>query len=204
MTYIMIFLMSFPGLLVATTVHEFTRALVSHKLGDTLPKSQGRLTLNPIKHFEPIGFLLLFYSGGFGWGKPVETNSIRYKNRKRDVLLVAILPSVANLLVAFLMAGIFEVLPVTTNALVKAFLSYTARYNVGLAVYNILPVSPMDCTKVLSVTLPSNQYFKYLQNEKIIQMLFLFFLFFGMFQGIFNIAINLVLTLFSSFFMILI
>lgn len=201
MTYVMIFLMSFPGLLVATTVHEFARAFVSHKLGDTLPKSQGRLTLNPIKHFEPIGFLLLFYSGGFGWGKPVETNSIRYRNRKRDVLLVAILPSVANLLVAFLMAGIFVFLPETTSVTVKTFLSYIATYNVGLAVYNIVPVSPMDCTKVLSVTLPSNQYFKYLQNEKMIQMLFLFFLFFGIFQGVFNTVISLVLTLFSGFFM---
>ncbi|MFI3174810.1 MAG: site-2 protease family protein [Bacillota bacterium] len=202
MTYIMMFLVSFPGLLIATTVHEFTRAAVSNALGDTLPKSQGRLTLNPIKHFEPIGFLLLFYSGGFGWGKPVETNSIRYKDRKRDTLLVAILPSVANLLVAFVTAGIFAMFPSST--LFGTFLSYTALYNVGLAVYNILPVSPMDCTKVLSVTLPSNQYFKYLQNEKMIQMVFLFLLFFGMFQGIFGTVINLILTLFSGFFVLFI
>ncbi len=200
MTYVMIFLMSFPGLLVATTVHEFTRAWVSNALGDTLPKSQGRLTLNPLKHFEPIGFLLLFYSGGFGWGKPVETNSIRYKDRKRDTLLVAILPSVANLFVAFVVAGLYAISP-STSTVFRTFLSYTATYSVGLAVYNILPVSPMDCTKILSVTLPSNQYFKYLQNEKMIQMIFLFLLFFGMFQGIFNVVINLILTVFSGFFM---
>ena len=68
--YLLAFLWSIPGLLVATTMHEFVRALASSAMGDNLPKSQGRLTLNPLKHFEPIGFLLLFYTGGFGWGKP--------------------------------------------------------------------------------------------------------------------------------------
>ena len=71
-----------PGILVATTIHEFTRALLSTIFGDNYPKSQKRLTLNPIRHFEPIGFLMMFYSGGFGWGKPVETSALYYKNRK--------------------------------------------------------------------------------------------------------------------------
>lgn len=88
MNYFWIFLVSIPGIIVATTVHEFTRAAVSTALGDTLLWNRGRSTLNPVKHFEPIGFLLLFYSGGFGWGKPVDTSALYYKNRKRDTLLL--------------------------------------------------------------------------------------------------------------------
>ena len=94
----LVILLGIPGILVATTVHEFVRALTSTVLGDTYPKSQGQVTLNPVKHFEPIGFLMMLYSGGFGWGKPVETSALYYKNRKRDTLLVAILPTVVNLI----------------------------------------------------------------------------------------------------------
>ena len=94
----LVILLGIPGILVATTVHEFVRALASTVLGDNYPKSQGQVTLNPVKHFEPIGFLMMLYSGGFGWGKPVETSALYYKNRKRDTLLVAILPTVVNLI----------------------------------------------------------------------------------------------------------
>ena len=87
------------AIIIATTVHEFTRALTSTILGDTLPKQKGRLTLNPIKHFEPIGFILMLATGGFGWGKPVDTTSLYYKNRKRDTLLTAIMPDIANIIV---------------------------------------------------------------------------------------------------------
>ena len=79
----LVILLGIPGILVATTVHEFVRALTSTVLGDTYPKSQGQVTLNPVKHFEPIGFLMMLYSGGFGWGKPVETSALYYKKQKK-------------------------------------------------------------------------------------------------------------------------
>ena len=81
--YFMMLLVSIPAIFIATTAHEFTRAAVSSALGDNYPKSQGRLTLNPFKHFEPIGFLLLLYSGGFGWGRPVDTSALYYKQKTR-------------------------------------------------------------------------------------------------------------------------
>lgn len=180
--YLMAFVLSIPGLIVATTLHEFVRALASTALGDDLPKKQGRLTLNPLKHFEPIGFLLLFYSGGFGWGKPVETSGLYYKNRKRDSLIVAILPSVVNLILGMIFLSVTR----WTNGILTDILVYLCYYNVGIAVYNVLPVSPMDCVKVLSVVLPANKYFTYLQYEKMIQMIFLFLLFLGFFGGIFQ------------------
>ena len=164
----LVILLGIPGILVATTVHEFVRALTSTVLGDNYPKSQGQVTLNPVKHFEPIGFLM-----------------------------VAILPTVVNLILGlvFLFAyGTFR----SKGYYIGTLLHYLAYYNVALAVYNVLPVAPMDCTKVLAVLLPANQYFKYMQNEKLIQMLFLFLLFFGMITGFMDKIIYAVLSLFGG------
>jgi Zn-dependent protease len=184
---------------VATTVHEFTRALFSTIFGDNYPKSQKRLTLNPIRHFEPIGFLMMFYSGGFGWGKPVETSALYYKNRKTQTLLVAIIPSVVNAVLAIVFMGVYVMLRKSGgNMYLVALLNYLAYYNMGLAMYNILPVAPMDCVKVLAVMLPANQYFKLMQNEKMIQMIFLFMLFFGLITGWMDTLIYGVLNLFGN------
>lgn len=196
--YFILFLVGVPGLLFATTVHEFTRAALSAFFGDNYPKSQGRLTLNPLKHFEPIGFLLLFYSGGFGWGKPVETSALYYKNRKRDTLLVAILPSVVNLVLGLFFLLFYRFFG--GHGILQMLLYYIAYYNIALAIYNILPVAPMDCVKVLSVVLPANQYFKYMQHEKLIQMIFLFLLFFGLVTGFMNTLIYGVMGIFDGIF----
>jgi len=201
MNYLLIFILSVPGIIVATTIHEFTRAVVSSALGDNLPKSKGRLTLNPAKHFEPIGFLLLFYTGGFGWGKPVETSALYYKNRKTGTLLVAIVPSLVNLFFGIIFLALHTKLSIG-NIYISMILKYLCYFNIGLAVYNILPVAPMDCAKVLSVTLPANKYFQYLQYEKIIQMIFLLLLFFGLFGGIFNGITNLIINFLENVFLI--
>lgn len=198
--YLFVFLCSIPGLLIATTMHEFTRAAASAAFGDNYPQSQGRLTLNPCKHFEPIGFLLLFYTQGFGWGKPVETSALYYKNRKRDTLLVAILPSVVNLMLGVIFLALWVKLPLPQ--MVSTMLHYACVYNVGIAIYNILPVAPMDCVKVLSVTLPSNKYFSYMQYEKMIQMIFLFLMFFGFFGGVFQTITMAVIQFLGNVFFI--
>ena len=193
--------LSIPGILVATTVHEFTRALLSTAFGDNYPKSKGRVTLNPVKHFEPIGFLLMFYSGGFGWGKPVETSALYYKERKKQTLLVAILPSVVNLLLGVLFLFVYKMMERSGgNFFVVALLNYISYYNVAIAVYNLLPVAPMDCVKVLAVVLPANQYYKYMQYEKMIQMIFLFLLFFGLVTGIMDAIIYGILAVFGAVF----
>ena len=200
-TSLLAIVLGIPGILVATTVHEFVRAAASAALGDNYPKSQGRLTLNPVKHFEPIGFLMMLYSGGFGWGKPVETSALYYKSRKRDTLLVAILPSVVNLVLGIVFLGIYIALQSRGGSFyLTTLFHYLAYYNVGLAVYNVLPVAPMDCVKVLAVLMPANQYFKYMQNEKLIQMLFLFLLFFGLITGFMDSIIYGILSLFGGIF----
>ena len=194
MNLILAFILTIPGILFATTIHEYTRAMVSTMQGDVLPKQNGRLTLNPFKHFEPVGFFLLLFSNGFGWGKPVETSSLYYKNRKKGTLITAIAPSVANLVFAVIFAYIYKVAQLSNLSSIITNIFYYALYiNVGLAVYNIVPVSPMDGLKVMSQLIPANSYFKYLQYEKLVQMLFLFFLFLGPIDLIFRPLIEFVI-----------
>lgn len=187
-----------PSILFATTLHEFVRALVSTLLGDKKPKAEGRLTLNPFKHFEPVGFILMFATNGFGWGKPVETSALYYKNRKRDTLLTAILPTVANLAAAAIFLFLFKNFANKVNNLYLAlFLNALVSFNISLAVYNLVPITPMDGLKVLSSALPANTYFKYLQYEKMVQMLFLLLLFMG-YTGIIINPIIFIVTQFIN------
>ena len=186
-----------PAVIFATTLHEFSRAAVSTALGDKKPKNEGRLTLNPIKHFEPVGFILM-WATGFGWGKPVETSPMFYKNRKRDTLITAIAPTVINLIAALVSSVIYSLAPLGEMGIVGILLSYLLvsikQFNIYIAVYNIVPVSPMDCVKVLSCVLPANSYFKYIQYEKIIQMVFLLLLF----MGYTNFIINPIISVFMA------
>ena len=156
---LIILALQIPAVIFATTLHEFSRAAVSTILGDKKPKNEGRLTLNPIKHFEPVGFILM-WATGFGWGKPVETSPMFYKNRKRDTLITAIAPTVINLIAALISSVIYSLAPLDEMGIVGILLSYLLvsikQFNIYIAVYNIVPVSPMDCVKVLSCVLPAN------------------------------------------------
>ena len=182
-----------PCVIFATTLHEFTRAFVSTKLGDNRPRDNGRLTLNPFKHFEPIGFLLALLTG-FGWGLPVETSSLYYKDRKKGTLLTAVLPTVSNLVAAAVFGILIKAVDVDNYYIYILLLGLISK-NVAIAVYNIVPITPMDCLKVLSVAMPANSYFKYIQYEKIIQMVFLLALFMGYTNIIFAPIINIITNL---------
>lgn len=187
MEELIIFLMGIPAIMVAVTIHEFTRAAVSTALGDKLPKEKKRLTLNPLNHFEPIGMILML-ACGFGWGKPVETSALYYKNRNKGVLMTAIAPTVANLIFAFVF---MFVAALTSNIyLLSVFFMKITYFCCCLVIYNLIPVEPMDCVKVLSVVMPANTYFKFIQYEKIIQMAFLLVLFFGL-SGILGQVIDI-------------
>lgn len=146
-----------PSLLLAITVHEFAHAWVSHRLGDPTPRYNERITLNPLAHIDPLGMitLLLF---GFGWGKAVEIDPSYYRNQRQGVMLVSVAGPVSNILMAFfLMLGFVLLLtlnPLLQGSFVMELLSTAFSINIVLAVFNMLPVPPLDGSKVLASLLP--------------------------------------------------
>ena len=145
-------------LLVAFPVHEFAHALVAYRLGDGTAKMFGRLTLNPVVHFDPIGGLFLVITallpGGllFGWAKPTPVNPSMLRDRRNGEVLVALAGPASNLIMASVGAVVFRVLDttgVTVPPLVYELLLSFVVYNVGLAVFNMLPIPPLDGSNLL-------------------------------------------------------
>ena len=179
------------GAIVAITLHEYVKALISYKLGDPLPKARGRLTLNPLNHFEPIGFICMAFTG-YGWGKPVPTSPTYYKDRKKGILLTYISPSIANLATGILLsmtAKFFyfnivstsfpESVPPPETMPWYALLFAIANANVALAFFNVIPVNPLDGAKILKLHLSPQTQVKYTSYEQIFQVILLIALFTG-------------------------
>ena len=159
-----ILLMVVPVLL-ALTVHEYAHALAAHKLGDDTAKNEGRLTLNPLAHLDPIGTLVLFLSQMFGWAKPVPFNPARLKNPARDTMIIAVAGPVSNIITAVIITlllklaltfRILGLLPTSVVEDVVQIIYLSIMVNVAIGVFNMLPVPPLDGFKVLSFFLPQN------------------------------------------------
>lgn len=167
------------AILLALTVHEWAHALVANHLGDPTAKEEGRLTLNPIAHLDPLG-TLLFFLIQFGWGKPVPVNPRNFRHPHRDSALVAIAGPVSNLILAFIslllmvwispqmlhVGGVQELLfSHGFGDRLQAFLSQTLAntlfINLGLMAFNLLPVAPLDGSKVLQAFIPLRYEFAY-------------------------------------------
>lgn len=158
----------FSVLLFSLTVHEMAHAWTADSLGDPTARLGGRVTLNPLAHADPIGtflFPLVAMVGGvplIGWAKPVPVNVRRLRNQRRDFVLVAAAGPVSNLAIAFVAALLLTVVPVSpvvlgeasVSAPLVAFLGLAVRLNVLLAVFNLLPIPPLDGGNVLSGLLP--------------------------------------------------
>ena len=144
-------LMILPGIIIGVTLHEAGHAYSSYWLGDPTPKAQGRLSLSPLAHMDPLGFVFLLIAG-FGWGKPVEINPYYYKNKRRDELIVSLAGVTVNLIIAVVFALI-------TRALVNAYgysseknfiyyaamiCTYVVLINLVLMVFNLIPCPPLD------------------------------------------------------------
>ncbi|MFQ6608070.1 MAG: site-2 protease family protein [Fidelibacterota bacterium] len=151
-----IFLLA-PPILVALTFHEYAHGYVAFQLGDPTAKMAGRLTLNPISHLDPIGTIMLFIVH-FGWAKPVPVDPRYFRNPKQDMLWVALAGPAMNMVLAFV-SGIFLSLVVRTggigqNSLLIIMLQYSLIINLALAIFNMLPIPPLDGSKVLRGLLP--------------------------------------------------
>ncbi|GMO51876.1 MAG: site-2 protease family protein [Termitinemataceae bacterium] len=142
---------SLPGIIIGFTVHEFFHAFAAYKLGDTTAKDQGRLTLDPIKHIDPIGLLFIVIAG-FGWAKPVQFNPSALKHPKRDHVIIAAAGPLSNLVVGILLICIYKIIwfiPVgeesyTVIDYITDICFYSAFTNIGLFVFNMLPLPPLD------------------------------------------------------------
>jgi Zn-dependent protease len=167
------------SLLIALTVHEWSHAYVAHRLGDPTPGDQGRLSLNPIAHLDPLG-ALLFLTAGFGWAKPVPINPAYFKNARIGTLLVSAAGPLSNLLLAFLsLIGLTFVLHGSADASVWALLpsgigggevtmvffrqlcAYSLFVNLGLMAFNLLPIAPLDGSKVVEAFIPYRHELRY-------------------------------------------
>jgi Zn-dependent protease len=147
-----------PALLIALTVHEYAHALVAEKLGDPTPRLLGRLTLNPVAHLDPIGLIMLWMFK-FGWAKPVPINPSYFKNGRKGMMLVSLAGPGANIFLALLTAlviGLSMKLQLLTGGWAKV-LWMTYSYNLVFAIFNLVPIPPLDGSKIVSSLLPGRQ-----------------------------------------------
>lgn len=142
------------GLVLAISIHEFSHAVVADKLGDPTPRSQGRLTLSPLAHLDPLGTLALLFLG-FGWGKPVMFDPYNLRSPRRDSALIAIAGPISNLLFATILSLIMRFAHL--DILYSVF-SVLILMNIMLAIFNLVPVFPLDGEKILGGLLPSDLY----------------------------------------------
>lgn len=177
--YVLGLLLSLPGIICALSIHEFSHAFVSSKLGDPLPKATGRLTLNPFRHIDPIGFLTLLLLR-FGWAKPVVIDPRYYKNKKLGIVLTSLAGPFSNFVAAFVLVlaklltyllwaatyGSLSSFWTTVIEVVYTMIDYSVILNVGLGLFNLIPISPLDGSKVLLSFLPLQAYEKVLKYER--------------------------------------
>ena len=173
------FLVFAIGLLLAIDIHEFSHAFVADRLGDPTPRSQGRLSLNPFVHLDPIGTLTLLLVG-FGWGKPVEFDPYNLKKPRRDAALISLAGPASNLILALLISILGRIF--VPNLYFGAFLVPLVYVNVILAVFNLVPIGPLDGQKIIFGLLPRDLAYEFqsiMSRYGLLILIFLLLPFFG-------------------------
>ena len=194
--YIFQLILMIPIAMIALSVHESAHGYVSFKLGDPTARNLGRITLNPLKHFDILGFICMVLFG-VGWAKPVPVNARYYKNPRRDMAITAAAGPLSNLILGFIGVICFEFsflwlkASIGGNLFNVAYTVYTFFYlfawrNISLAIFNLIPIPPFDGSRILYVFLPPKLYFGIMKYEQFIMigMLVLFYI------GIFDVPLR--------------
>lgn len=194
-------------MLISLSVHEFAHARVAYARGDATARNLGRMTVNPLKHIDPIGALcmILFH---FGWAKPVPVNSRNLRNPQRDMALVSIAGPISNLLLAFLGAllytlsfrmlvanlGFFAENEFWLNAcnMLLTFFYLFHIANITLAIFNLIPIPPLDGSRILTMFLPPRYYWKLQQYEPYFGIILMLLVLLGSFTGIISFVTSFI------------
>ena len=193
--------LTLPGVIIAITFHEYAHAFAADKLGDDTPRNQGRLTLNPLSHIDPVGFVLLIFAN-FGWGKPVQINP---RNFRRDIsmskgeAIVSIAGPVMNFILAIVFSVIYclvykfagvQFIMSTLGYCILLAIQYTIILNIGLGVFNLLPLPPLDGSKIFKNFMSYNVRNWIEEHEMIFYYIFLVIWITGLASVIISPVIN--------------
>ena len=175
MNFLTQIIVQLPILLISLTIHEFSHGYVAYLLGDDTAKRAGRLTLNPISHIDPLGLIMLFIAR-IGWAKPVPINPYNFQNYKKDTAITAAAGPVSNFIVAILLSIVFSIYknidPTIVNyagqitKLAPYIIHFAILINLALGLFNLIPVPPMDGSKILGGFLSDEAFYKYTAKEK--------------------------------------
>lgn len=184
-------------------VHEFAHAWTAVKLGDPTPRYQGRLSVSPFAHIDYFGAACILLLG-FGWAKPVQVNMNNFRNPKRDMAITAAAGPLSNLIAALVMLVITNLLnlvllntSLSWAVYITVFFYYIADINVSLAVFNLIPIPPLDGSRLLFAVLPNRQYYKLMRYERYIFYGLLVLIWFGVLDIPLNFLTNAVMSFLS-------
>ena len=196
------FLFVVPCVLIALTFHEFAHGYMAYKLGDPTANNFGRLTLNPLKHLDPIGTICMIFFH-FGWAKPVPINSRYFKKPRRDMALTAAAGPIMNFILALfgmlvcrILTKIFVAFPAQSDFVyyiqyaALTLFSYFHMLNLSLGVFNLIPIPPLDGSRIFYIFLPPKWYFGVMKYEKYIQLALLVLLWTGLLSRPLSAAVS--------------
>jgi Zn-dependent protease len=180
-----------PPILLALTFHEYAHALVANRYGDDTAKGNGRLTLNPLRHLDPLGTIMIFLVH-FGWAKPVPVNPHRLKNPKKNMLWISASGPLANMVLALasgillrlIFASVGEPNPYSTAGLLTFMVVMSLQINLALAIFNVLPIAPLDGSKILFGLLPAKHESKIYFLERYGPFILIVLILMGQFTGV--------------------
>ncbi len=198
-------LLSIPAVLLALTVHEYAHGYAAYKLGDPTARALGRLSLNPLRHLDPIGTVCMVLFR-FGWARPVPINARYFRKPRRDMAITALAGPLANVILSFLGLGLYLLARLAVNALypwlavstlLLRFAEFTCLFllllhylNLSLAIFNLIPIPPLDGSRILGILLPPKYYFGFMKYERYIALALMILLWLGVLTPVLSFAVD--------------